>query len=75
METYSNFGRDSGVVAFEIGRDYILVQFSDGSIYEYTSISVGRRNLDEMARLARQGEGLNSFINRMVRQRYSRRIA
>ena len=33
MERYQNLGGNSGVVAYEIGQDFIRVQFSDGSIY------------------------------------------
>jgi hypothetical protein len=63
METYKNLGGDSGVKAYEIASNYILVKFTDNWVYKYTSNSVGMSNFSEMKRLATQGEGLNSFIN------------
>ena len=63
MQSYANHGGDSGVDAFEIGEDYIIVRFHSGHCYKYTSASVGQENLSKMKRLARQGEGLNAFIN------------
>ena len=33
MKRYRNRGGDSGIVAYEIGSDFITVMFSDGSIY------------------------------------------
>ena len=57
MEVYKNLGGDSGVVAYEIGNDYVRVKFSDGSIYLYTNGRAGSHNIREMKRLARQGQG------------------
>jgi hypothetical protein len=65
---------ESGVAAYDIGQSHIDVQFKDGSVYRYTSLSAGRANIDEMARLARAGDGLNTFINQVVRKRYSARL-
>jgi hypothetical protein len=36
MEHYLNIDGDSGVSGYEIGVDFIRVQFSTGSIYLYT---------------------------------------
>lgn len=74
MEAYGNLGGDSGINAFEIGNSSILVEFKDGALYEYTTHSAGQQNIDQMARLARCGEGLNSYINSVVKKRYSRKI-
>ncbi len=68
MERYRNSGGDSGVVAYDIGPDSITVMFSDGSIYLYTYQSAGSANIERMKRLAIDGEGLNSFINRCVKK-------
>ncbi len=73
MEQYKNLGQDSGVVAFESGIDFIKVQFRDGSVYLYTYSSAGSDNIEHMKQLARNGEGLNSFINRKVRKAYARK--
>lgn len=74
MERYRNLGGDSNVYAYEIGQGSITVQFGDGSIYLYTNQSTSPRNIAEMQRLAVQGQGLNSFIGRVVRKGYARKI-
>lgn len=51
------------------------VAFKDGAIYRYTSVSAGQAILDRMIVLARAGDGLNQFINRAVKKRYSERLA
>ena len=73
MERYKNVGGDSGVTGYEIGSDYIRVQFSDGSVYLYTYASAGSNNIEQMKKLAIAGNGLNSFINRNVRKSYERK--
>ncbi len=73
MERYANLGGDSGVVGYEIGNDFIRVQFSDGSIYLYTYASAGANNIEQMKKLARNGQGLNAFIYRNVRKAYARK--
>lgn len=71
MERYNNLGGDSGVAAYEIGTDFIKVQFKTGSIYLYTYGSAGSSNIETMKMLAMSGEGLNSFIGRTVRDKYA----
>jgi hypothetical protein len=73
MERYQNRGGNSGVVAYEIGPDFIRVQFSDGAIYLYTYASAGSNNIEHMKELARKGQGLNAFINTTVRKAYARK--
>lgn len=74
MKPYRDVDGDSGVAASEDGAGYILVQFKDGAVYEYTDSSAGATNVAEMKRLAASGDGLNAFINRHVRKLYSRRV-
>lgn len=35
MERYKNLGRNSNVVGYALGNGSIVVQFGDGSLYEY----------------------------------------
>lgn len=63
MERYSDIDRDSGVVAYEIGDDFIRVRFSTGAIYLYTYISAGPHHIEQMKILATRGDGLNAYIN------------
>jgi hypothetical protein len=74
MEKYANNNRDSGVSSYQIGSDYIWVEFSTGSIYEYNYSSAGSINIETMKKLAQSGSGLNGFINSYVKFKYSRRI-
>jgi hypothetical protein len=74
MTPYRDWDHDSGVRAYDIGHSHIDVQFNDGSVYRYTSLSVGQANLSHMAQLARAGDGLNSFINQVVKKGYSMRL-
>lgn len=75
MTPYRDWDHDSGIRAYDIGSSHMDVQFKDGSVYRYTSLSAGRANLDRMVVLARAGDGLNQFINRAVKNRYSARLA
>jgi len=74
MERYKNLGNDSGISAYEIGDDYIKVQFRDGSLYLYNYGSAGSQNIEKMKELAIAGKGLNSFINRFVRKGYASKL-
>ena len=74
MKKYANRSGDSGVSAYEIGSNYILVEFTSGSIYEYSYSSAGSSNIETMKSLATSGSGLNSFIKRNVNKNYSRKI-
>lgn len=74
MERYRNLGGDSGVVQYELSPGAIVVQFSDGSMYEYTNQSAGSSSIATMHRLAVSGRGLNSFISTTVRKGYSRKL-
>jgi len=74
MERYKNLGGDSGVIAFEIAEGSITVEFKDGSAYLYTNQSAGSGNIAEMQRLARAGQGLNSFISRVVKKGYASKL-
>lgn len=73
MTAYRNMGGNSNVSAYEFGTDYIRVQFSTGAIYLYTYQSAGASNIEHMKTLAQNGNGLNSFINRVVRKQYAAR--
>lgn len=71
MTYYSDIDGDSGVLAYEIGIDYIDVQFKGTSkIYRYSYQSADRENVETMKELAQSGNGLNSFINKNVKYRY-----
>lgn len=67
---YRNSGGDSGVSSYEIGIDYIKVRFSTGKIYTYSHRKAGKRHVDQMKIVAQKGNGLNTYINKYVKDLY-----
>ena len=73
MQKYMNSNGTSGVEGYEIGPDYIKVKFkTTAQIYTYSYESAGRNHIEQMKILARQGSGLNSYINTCVKYKYVR---
>lgn len=72
MERYRNEEGNSGVRAFEAGKDYVLIQFVTGEIYLYTNNVTGPKNINAMKRLAKAGRGLSTFISQHVKDKYAR---
>lgn len=70
MQLYENRGDNSNIRAFEIGKDYIDVQFNGGKIYRYSYNSAGKDKIENMKKLALQGCGLNSYIMRYAKKDY-----
>lgn len=70
MPQYQNLNGASAVVSFEIETAAISVTFSDGARYKYSIHSAGAQNIETMKALALSGRGLNTFINKTVRNRY-----
>lgn len=63
MKPYkSKSGKDSGVVAYKTGKDYITVRFVTGTVYTYSYFSAGEDDVEEMKKLAAASKGLSSFI-------------
>lgn len=75
MEKYIDIGHDSGILEFEIIDDGIIIRFRHGGVYEYTVNSAGLRHIQTMQDLARKGDGLNSYINENVKDKYSRKLS
>ncbi len=73
FKSYENLGGNSGVTAYQIGTDFIRVQFYNGAIYRYTYESAGHVKIERMKRLAKTGQGLNGYINRNVKYDYAER--
>ncbi len=74
MERYCNLSGDSGVVGYEIGAGSITVEFNDRSQYLYDSGRPGAAEVTELQRMARAGRGLNSYISRVIKKNYARKI-
>jgi hypothetical protein len=71
MERYKNLSGTSGVRAFKIGHENIEVRFDQDMVYTWRPDRIGPQAFEIMKHLARQGYGLNSYINTHVRKLYS----
>ena len=74
MEIYCDTHGDSGVSAFEVGYDFIIVRFTKGGMYLYNYSKTGSHHVNNMIRLARTGNGLNGYINLNAKYSYARKI-
>ena len=64
MTPYSSkSGKNSGVIAYENGNDYILVQFSNRKKYKYTYTTAGPDAVEQMKKYALKGEKLSTYIS------------
>lgn len=68
METYANVSGQSGVIRYQIGDNFIIVEFvpnkySNVTFYKYTYSSAGQSVIEHMKQLAGQGLGLHTYIN------------
>ena len=73
MTEYQNLSGESGISAYEIGEDYIRVEFRDEDVYLYTNNSAGAEHIAEMKRLAELGRGLNTYISQNVKSNYEKK--
>lgn len=74
VQRYLNRGGNSNVANYSIEADSITVQFKDGSMYLYNYSSTTVAGVENMKQLAVNGIGLNSYISRVVRKRYARKL-
>ncbi|MDA3885887.1 MAG: hypothetical protein PF638_09875 [Candidatus Delongbacteria bacterium] len=73
MESYANANGESNVESYSIGEDYIDVKFvGTGKIYRYSYRKAGQYHVDNMKKLARNGSGLNGYINTNVKFSYDK---
>ena len=73
-ERYKNLSGNSGVTHFEVGDDFVRVWFEDDEGYEYTHAKPGKRDVDEMKRLATVGLGLATYISQHVKKNFARKL-
>ena len=74
MKPYRNCTGHSGVSAYAIGKDFILMHFLGVGTYEYTDARPGRMHVRNMQTLAQAGIGLSTYISRFVRGNYTRKL-
>jgi hypothetical protein len=63
MVPYLNHNGNSGVVAYQIGTDFIRVQFHGKPPYLYTYESVGRDHVERMKERALAGRDLGKYVS------------
>ena len=76
MKKYLNISGKSGVLSYEIGKDYIAILFiGEPSTYVYSHAVTGRRHVEKMKRLAEAGSGLSTYISQHaeVRDNFDKR--
>jgi hypothetical protein len=72
MEPYQNRSGRSGIIAYQIFEDSILVVFKSGKYknYLYTYSATGKNSVEHMKKLATDGMGLNAYISSVVKGNY-----
>ena len=74
FQRYGNRSGGSGVAGYALTDGGIAVKFTNGAVYLYDRGCPGRMHVTRMKQLAREGNGLATYISRRVGQRYARRL-
>lgn len=73
MKNYKG-SASSGVKGYEFAGDDIVLRFSDGKTYLYSSRRPGKEHVDKMKKLAIAGKGLTTYVNQYVRDNYDAKL-
>lgn len=74
MERYKNLSGKSGVRAYQIREHSIVIEFEGNRKYLYNYDRPGREHVEEMKILAVKGLGLTTYISKVVKRRYARKL-
>ena len=74
LTPYRNLSENSGVIAYRISADKIVIEFRNGDQYEYTVASCGAAAVQVMQQYARTGRGLSTFISQH-NPKYARKLS
>lgn len=75
METYQNKSGVSGVIAYEVGSEFIKVKFNNSDfVYLYNYEIPGALHVEEMKKKAIDGIGLATYINIDIKNKYYKKI-
>lgn len=74
MIPYRHTSGDTGIKAYEIIDDGIIIKFKDDRTYRYTYKSAGRLCIEIMKGHAKKGVGLTTYINQHVKDKYEEEI-
>ena len=73
MQPYGGHHKKHGVQAYEIGPESIDIEFGSGWVYRISYHKPGPNRVEHMKQLAESGQGLTTFINKHVRNRFESR--
>jgi hypothetical protein len=74
MPHYKNLSINSGVTAYEIRDDSIIVEFKSGDKYLYSYDTPGKDAVEAMKVLANKGIGLSTYISKAIKGRYKTKL-
>ncbi|CAM3631657.1 hypothetical protein MUGA111182_00245 [Mucilaginibacter galii] len=74
MTPYKNLSTDSGVTAYEIKVDSIVVEFKSGDKYLYSYDTPGKDAVEAIKILATKGVGLSTYISKDIKGRYAAKL-
>jgi hypothetical protein len=74
LKSYRDSHGTANATGYAYGRTWIIIQFKGDALYLYTNSSCGAEHIRELKRLARLGEGLDSYINQHVWKRYAAKL-
>lgn len=74
MKKYKNLSGNSAVATYAVAKDSVTIGFKTCAVYIYTNQSAGSKNVSQMKSLALSGKGLSTFIDKNVKELFSRKI-
>ncbi len=74
MKRYKNKSGNSGIAAYQLLDDGIIIQFNDQSQYLYNHASCEKKTIQAMKKLAAEGIGLTTYTNQHVREKFAEKI-
>lgn len=72
-EHYKDLSGNSGVRFFQIGEDFIDVEFDD-AIYRYDYSRPGKKHVEAMKKLGKEGKGLSTYISQRVKSSFAKKM-
>lgn len=73
MKSYEG-SEKGGVDGYEFNDEGIILRFKDGRTYSYSNRRPGKVHVDNMKKLAVNGKGLTTYVNKYVRDDYEDKL-
>jgi hypothetical protein len=65
VKRYKNLKGNSGIISYQNGKEFIEILFvNKPAIYVYSYSKCGKQHVERMKKLASNGEGLGTYINK-----------